>query len=447
MKLRVFALFILLFASCIFIMRFSYAAPFEKDDFFLGGIQVNEPDHEAWIAGLKSNHFNTVSVTVYARQGDWDSDNLWYDREAPSVVAEIKLAKERGMKVVLIPRIALDHAFKRNQFLWHGMIMPQANSTLEVWFERYSSFVLKWAESAEKHGVDVFAVGSELNSLTSTTPLKELPELAAYYLNDEKWQQRKDEYMPFLEQLRNRQLSFKSPAYVTALDQYINAQWVASREWSRQVTFYGTQKRIEQVNARRERLGALWHDLINRVRKVYSGKITYAANFDQYGEVGFWNALDYMGINAYFPLRSRVAVDDLTTQLVAGWRLVYRDIHKVRDRFNLGDKRIIFTELGYTFRNNATIAPWDADGFSVVNDSDQRRLMIWKEQPVNFKERTLALRALRQVERQSPHRVLSGILYWKLSTIPEHRSIEPFVCLLSGDEDSGFRGELARFVG
>ena len=92
--------------------------------FFLGGIQVNEPDQEAWVRTLDEVGMNTVAVTVYARQGDWDSANLWFDDEAPWAVNEIRVAKARGLKVVLVLRVALDHAFERNKFFWHGMIMP-----------------------------------------------------------------------------------------------------------------------------------------------------------------------------------------------------------------------------------------------------------------------------------------------------------------------------------
>jgi hypothetical protein len=39
------------------------------DNFMLGGIQVNEPSQEKWMSVLKDAKMNTVSITVYARQG------------------------------------------------------------------------------------------------------------------------------------------------------------------------------------------------------------------------------------------------------------------------------------------------------------------------------------------------------------------------------------------
>ena len=55
-----------------------------EEPFLLGGIQVNEPDHERWVATLEQVGMNTVAVTVYAHQGDWASDHLWWADEEPA---------------------------------------------------------------------------------------------------------------------------------------------------------------------------------------------------------------------------------------------------------------------------------------------------------------------------------------------------------------------------
>jgi len=63
---------------------------------YVGGIQVNEADHDAWAVAVEGAGLNTVAVTVYAMQGDWDTDHLWWDREDPAVVSEIRAARARG---------------------------------------------------------------------------------------------------------------------------------------------------------------------------------------------------------------------------------------------------------------------------------------------------------------------------------------------------------------
>ena len=48
-----------------------------------------------------------------------------------------------------------------------------------------------------------------------------------------------------------------------------------------------------------------WSELISKLRTVYKGKITYAANWNEFTKVPFWNQLDYIGIDAYFPLNDK----------------------------------------------------------------------------------------------------------------------------------------------
>ena len=45
-----------------------------------------------------------------------------------------------------------------------------------------------------------------------------------------------------------------------------------------------------------------WKALIAKVREVYTGKVTYAANWDAYAAFPHWEDLDWIGIDAYFPL-------------------------------------------------------------------------------------------------------------------------------------------------
>ena len=73
----------------------------EMPRFLLGGIQVDEPDNEKWVKTLKDAGMNTVPVTVYAKQGDWNTDNLWYDKTNIYVIDEIRTAKKMGLDVYI----------------------------------------------------------------------------------------------------------------------------------------------------------------------------------------------------------------------------------------------------------------------------------------------------------------------------------------------------------
>src|SRR3989344_503227 len=56
-----------------------------------------------------------------------------------------------------------------------------------------------------------------------------------------------------------------------------------------------------------------WRNITNQVRNIYSGKIVYAANHDEYQNINWWDALDYIGIDSYFPLTNKYdpSVDEI----------------------------------------------------------------------------------------------------------------------------------------
>lgn len=98
-----------------------------------------------------------------------------------------------------------------------------------------------------------------------------------------------------------------------------------------------------------------WRRVIREVREVYSGPLTYAANwYQEYQDVRFWNALDSVGIQAYFPLTT----DDSKTsleELKAGWAAHKVAIAEVQQRTA---KPILFTEIGYKSTPGAAREPW-----------------------------------------------------------------------------------------
>lgn len=99
-----------------------------------------------------------------------------------------------------------------------------------------------------------------------------------------------------------------------------------------------------------------WKSLINKIRAVYKGKLTYAANWDEYTKTTFWNALDYIGIDGYFPLS-----EDKTPQveiLRKAWQKHKIAMKKQADSLQ---KQILFTEFGYRSVDYAAAKPWEVD--------------------------------------------------------------------------------------
>ncbi len=97
-----------------------------------------------------------------------------------------------------------------------------------------------------------------------------------------------------------------------------------------------------------------WLRIISEVREVFSGKLVYAANWDEFKNIEFWDKLDYVGIDAYFPLSysPNPEVEDLKRGWEK-WKLELRDWHSAIN------KPILFTELGYASTPNAPYSPWE----------------------------------------------------------------------------------------
>lgn len=97
-----------------------------------------------------------------------------------------------------------------------------------------------------------------------------------------------------------------------------------------------------------------WRALINEIRKVYSGKLTYGANFYlEYEAVTWWDAVDYIGIQAYFPLASDENPE--LDQLKNGWKPHMAKMKEISQKYG---RPIILTEVGYRNDVKAASEPW-----------------------------------------------------------------------------------------
>lgn len=107
-----------------------------------------------------------------------------------------------------------------------------------------------------------------------------------------------------------------------------------------------------------------WIDLIHDVRKVYSGKLTYASNwYKEFESISFWNHLDYIGIQAYFPLVKNEYPS--VEEIEGGWKKYMSVLNSVHADYG---KNILFTELGYKSTSDSGIKPWEWIDYNSGND-------------------------------------------------------------------------------
>ena len=136
---------------------------------------------------------------------------------------------------------------------------------------------------------------------------------------------------------------------------------------------------------------ARWSNLITNVRSRFSGKLTYSANWGAlsgniggYENVQWWNQLDYVGIDAYFPIASQN--NTTLAGLTSAWQSRADSIQNWRVSHGLTDKQVLFTEVGYQSADGAAQSPPGVSGTPPVDlqeqaDSYQALLSVMNGRP------------------------------------------------------------------
>tara|TARA_R110001592_G_scaffold2908_1_gene16368 strand:- start:12665 stop:14980 length:2316 start_codon:yes stop_codon:yes gene_type:complete len=141
-----------------------------------------------------------------------------------------------------------------------------------------------------------------------------------------------------------------------------------------------------------------WRSMIKKTRGLFSGHLTYAANWgEEFENIEFWDDLDYIGLDCYYPLSKKDNPTD--EEMSESFNMVKKKIEKVYERFN---KPIVFTEIGFRSVNE----PWKnphAEADESINEEMQARCY-----EIIFKG----------IENEP---WCKGILWWKFPSFLEYR--------------------------
>jgi hypothetical protein len=96
-----------------------------------------------------------------------------------------------------------------------------------------------------------------------------------------------------------------------------------------------------------------WERVISGVRERFSGSITYAADWTNYQNIEWWDSVDYVGIDAYFPL-SLFNNDPALEELKNAWT---NHADEIETWLSTVNKPVIFTEIGYRSGDGTSTAP------------------------------------------------------------------------------------------
>jgi len=143
-----------------------------------------------------------------------------------------------------------------------------------------------------------------------------------------------------------------------------------------------------------------WVAIVNAITQTYTGTLTYAANWDGYENVSFWDQVDLAGIDAYFPLSNDP--DPSLDDLVAGWsHFCYTTtspcytysgpvechnwVEEIEAWQSTIHKPVVFTEIGYESADCAAATPWDANSMMPNCDLQARcyeaAFRVFKDRP------------------------------------------------------------------
>jgi len=115
----------------------------------------------------------------------------------------------------------------------------------------------------------------------------------------------------------------------------------------------------------------LWRETIDKIRAVFSGKLIYAASWDEAAKVPFWRDLDFAGIDFYFPITTRN--DPSRFEILAGWQSWLERLHLLHQQTH---RQILLTEIGYRSVDGAGLRPYEI-GNEAAPDLQEQADLYW----------------------------------------------------------------------
>jgi hypothetical protein len=113
----------------------------------------------------------------------------------------------------------------------------------------------------------------------------------------------------------------------------------------------------------------VWREMIAKWRKIYSGPMIYAANWGtEFENIRFWDTLDAIGLNTYYPLSEKENPTD--EELLSGARIIAEKIDAVEKKFH---KPVLISEIGFTSSARTWQRPHDDDTGTPLDLEAQRR--------------------------------------------------------------------------
>lgn len=117
-----------------------------------------------------------------------------------------------------------------------------------------------------------------------------------------------------------------------------------------------------------------WRQLVADVRVRFRGQITYAANWDrEFAEIGWWDAVDAIGVDAFWPLLEPSGIVDGNAKDATARSAESREAQRserlrtrlieIREHLAAVSERwqrpVLLTEIGYRSARDGAVRPWE----------------------------------------------------------------------------------------
>lgn len=142
---------------------------------------------------------------------------------------------------------------------------------------------------------------------------------------------------------------------------------------------------VENVLGNKERQ-LYWVDMIAAVKVHFEGPLTFSSNFEgetAFDRVKFWKYLDYIGIDAYFPVARHEHAK--VAEIIQGWEPQIQKIEKWLQKEKLS-LPVLFTELGACSYKGASKTPYAYP--DAVISSEYEQANYYEAFFESFQERT-----------------------------------------------------------
>ena len=107
--------------------------------------------------------------------------------------------------------------------------------------------------------------------------------------------------------------------------------------------------------------------MIEQLRKIYSGKLIYNTNHGHEQAVKWFDAVDYIGTSAYYPVAKKAG--ETADAMCVSWEKVKERMKKLSERFG---KKIVFAEIGCRSAHGCAKMPWDFIHRELAHDEEEQ---------------------------------------------------------------------------